>query len=200
MFADDKSIENMQQLFIEFKKYLELQKEYTKLEVTEKLSKLLSTLLLVLLVVILGVVVLFHLSFTLVYILAPLVGGLMMSFALITCFHILLIVLLVLFRKKLIIDPTVKLIAEIFMDNTTNTTPVTLESIAQKKAMLLQEIRLQKEIMTGLTQEIFAPLEPATNKANAMMRAFNTGMAVFDGIVLGVKVMKKFRKIFGRKR
>lgn len=35
MFADDKSIENMQQLFIEFKKYLELQKEYTKLEVTE---------------------------------------------------------------------------------------------------------------------------------------------------------------------
>ena len=91
MFADDKSIENMQQLFIEFKKYLELQKEYTKLEVTEKLSKLLSTLLLVLLVVILGVVVLFHLSFTLVYILAPLVGGLMMSFALITCFHILLI-------------------------------------------------------------------------------------------------------------
>ena len=118
MFADDKSIENMQQLFIEFKKYLELQKEYTKLEVTEKLSKLLSTLLLVLLVVILGVVVLFHLSFTLVYILAPLVGGLMMmSFALITCFHILLIVLLVLFRKKLIIDPTVKLIAELFLDN-----------------------------------------------------------------------------------
>ena len=113
MFADDKSIENMQQLFIEFKKYLELQKEYTKLEVTEKLSKLLSTLLLVLLVV----VVLFHLSFTLVYILAPLVGGLMMSFALITCFHILLIVLLVLFRKKLIIDPTVKLIAELFLDN-----------------------------------------------------------------------------------
>ena len=41
------------------------------------------------------------------------------------------------------------------MDNTTNTTPVTLESIAQKKAMLLQEIRLQKEIMTGLTQENF---------------------------------------------
>ena len=117
MFADDKSIENMQQLFIEFKKYLELQKEYTKLEVTEKLSKLLSTLLLVLLVVILGVVVLFHLSFTLVYILAPLVGGLMMSLALITCFHILLIVLLVLFRKKLIIDPTVKLIAELFLDN-----------------------------------------------------------------------------------
>ena len=86
------------------------------------------------------------------------------------------------------------------MDNTTHTTPVTLESIAQKKTELLQKIRLQKEIMTGLTQEIFAPLEPATNKANAMMRAFNTGMAVFDGMVLGVKVMKKFKRLCGRKR
>ena len=38
MFADDKSIENFQQLFFEFKKYLELQKEYTKLELTEKLT------------------------------------------------------------------------------------------------------------------------------------------------------------------
>ncbi|EGF58939.1 phage holin family protein [Bacteroides fluxus] len=116
MFADDKSVENIQQLFIEFKKYLELQKEYTKLEVTEKLSILLSTLILVLLVVILGVVVLFHLSFTLVYVLAPLVGGLIASYALIACFHVLLIILLVLFRKRLIINPTVKFIAGLFLD------------------------------------------------------------------------------------
>lgn len=116
MFADDKSIENMQQLFLEFKKYLLLQKEYTKLEVTEKISRLLSTLLLVLLVVVLGVVVLFHLSFTLVYVIAPLVGGLMLSFALITCFHILLIILLIVFRKNLIINPTVKFIAGLFME------------------------------------------------------------------------------------
>ena len=116
MFADDKSVENIQQLFIEFKKYLELQKEYTKLEVTEKLSILLSTLILVLLVVVLGVVVLFHLSFTLVYVLAPLVGGLIASYALIACFHVLLIILLVLFRKRLIINPTVKFIAGLFLD------------------------------------------------------------------------------------
>ena len=47
MFADDKSIENFQQLFFEFKKYLELQKEYTKLELTEKLTILLSTLIMI---------------------------------------------------------------------------------------------------------------------------------------------------------
>ena len=86
------------------------------------------------------------------------------------------------------------------MNNTTNTIPVTLESIARQKAELQQKIRLQKEIMTGLTHEIFAPLRPATNKGNAMMRTFNTGMAIFDGIVLGVKMMKKCKRFFGRKK
>ena len=46
MFADDNSIENIQQLFFDFKKYLELQKKYTQLEVAEKLTILLSTLIL----------------------------------------------------------------------------------------------------------------------------------------------------------
>ena len=71
MFADDNSIENIQQIFLEFKKYLELQKKYTQLEVAEKLTILLSTLILVLLVVILGMVALFYLSSTLGYILDP---------------------------------------------------------------------------------------------------------------------------------
>ena len=56
MFADDRSIENLQQLFVEFKKYLKLQKEYTKLEITEKLSILLSALVLLSVVIILGTV------------------------------------------------------------------------------------------------------------------------------------------------
>lgn len=79
MFADDKSIENIQQLFIEFKKYLELQKKYTQLEVTEKLTILLSTLILVLLVVILGMVACFTYLSPSAYILDPIVGGLMVS-------------------------------------------------------------------------------------------------------------------------
>ena len=77
MFADDKSIENFQQLFFEFKKYLELQKEYTKLELTEKLTILFSTLIMVLVLIILGMVALFYLLFALAYVLEPLVGGLM---------------------------------------------------------------------------------------------------------------------------
>ena len=111
MFADDRSIENLQQLFVEFKKYLKLQKEYTKLEITEKLSILLSALVLLSVVIILGMVALFYLSFALAYILDPLVGGLMVSFSIIAAFHLLLVLLVITFRKKLIINPMVNFIA-----------------------------------------------------------------------------------------
>lgn len=86
------------------------------------------------------------------------------------------------------------------MNNTPDTIPATLESIAQQKAALLQQIRMQKEIMTDIARDIFAPVAPAANKAGAMMQAFNTGMAVFDGVMLGLKLMKKFRNFFGKRR
>lgn len=117
MFADDRSIENLQQLFVEFKKYLKLQKEYTKLEITEKLSILLSALVLLSVVIILCMVALFYLSFALAYILDPLVGGLMVSFSIIAAFHLLLVLLVITFRKKLIINPMVNFIAGLFFEN-----------------------------------------------------------------------------------
>ena len=58
----------------------------------------------------------------------------------------------------------------------------TLEEIAERKKKLLKEIH--------------APLAPATNKADALMRSFNTGMAVFDGVVMGIKIMRKIRAYF----
>lgn len=120
MFTDDKSIENIRQLFLELKKYVLLQKEYTKLEMTEKLSILLSRLILILLVVILSMMALFYLSFTLAYLLVPLVGSLIASFSIIAGIHIVLIVILLTFRKAFIINPMVKFLATLFLTKPTN--------------------------------------------------------------------------------
>lgn len=79
----------------------------------------------------------------------------------------------------------------------TQITPkLTLENIAQRKKKLQGEIQVQKKEMTATVREIFAPLAPANNKADAIMRSFNTGMAVFDGVMLGIKIMRKIRKYF----
>lgn len=117
MFANDKSIDNLQQLFIELKKYVELQKDYVKLDLVEKLTKLLSTLILVLVLLVLGMMVLFYLSFTLAYILEPLVGGLMVSYGIISTGIVLIIALIVIFRKRFIVQPLINFLANLFLND-----------------------------------------------------------------------------------
>lgn len=72
----------------------------------------------------------------------------------------------------------------------------TLEEIAERKKQLQHEIQVQKKAIITTTREIFAPVAPTANKADAIMRSFNTGMAVFDGVMMGVKIMRKVRKYF----
>ncbi|MEG1546598.1 MAG: phage holin family protein [Bacteroides sp.] len=117
MFTDEKSIDSFRQLLAEIKKYIALQKEYTKIELVEKLTILLSTLIMVLVFIILGIVALFYLLFALAYILEPIVGGLTMSFSIIGGINILLIVFIAIFRKKLIINPMVNFLANLFLNN-----------------------------------------------------------------------------------
>lgn len=87
------------------------------------------------------------------------------------------------------------------MNNMPDSSSMTLESIALRKKELRKKLHVQKEIMTDTARELFAPpLAPAADKGNAIMRAFNTGMAVFDGLMLGVKMMRKVRSMFGARR
>jgi len=116
MFTDGKSIESFKQLFADLKKYLELQKEYTKLELVEKLTILLSTLIMILILIILAMAAIFYLLFALAYILEPLVGSLTLSFTIIAVINLLLIAGVAIFRKKLIINPMVKFLANLFLN------------------------------------------------------------------------------------
>ncbi len=84
------------------------------------------------------------------------------------------------------------------MNDTIQTEILTLEDLQQQKAEALEELRAQQQIMADTARNLFAPIAPAADKGTAIMRAFNTGMAVFDGVMLGVKLMRKVRKIFRR--
>ena len=70
---------------------------------------------------------------------------------------------------------------------------ITLEDIARKKAALLKQIRTQKGKMTTLSQGFIAPLKP-TKKNTAMMGLFNKSMIVFDGVLIGYKLLRKLKK------
>lgn len=73
----------------------------------------------------------------------------------------------------------------------------TLEDISQRKQEVLQDIRIQHEIIAETTQEIFAPLFPSSSQGHSsLIKKFNTGMAIFDGVMVGIKIFKSIRKTF----
>lgn len=116
MPLDTTNINSIKQLYEEFKVYLELQKEYTRLEVVEKLSILLSTLLILLLMVLLGGMVLFYLLFALAHALAPHLGSLSIGFTVIAASVSILSCLIYICRKSLIINPIARFLSKLFIE------------------------------------------------------------------------------------
>lgn len=120
MFANDKSIDNLTELFKEVKKYLKLQGEYVKLDLVEKLTILLSTLTLIFVLIILGTMAAFYLPFMLVYVLASATGSLVAGYAIIGGILILLAFIIYRLRQKLIFQPMVNFLARLFLDDSSN--------------------------------------------------------------------------------
>ena len=120
LFANDKSIDNLTELFKEVKKYLKLQGEYVKLDLVEKLTILLSTLTLIFVLIILGTMAAFYLSFMLVYVLASATGSLVAGYAIIGGILILLAFIIYRLRQKLIFQPMVNFLARLFLDDSSN--------------------------------------------------------------------------------
>ena len=117
MFATDRTIDSLQALFTEVKHYVDLQKDYVKLDITHKLTILLSTLILIFILVVLGMIALFYLSFTLAYVLEPYVGGHTNSYAIITGGILLIGILIYAFRQKLIIQPLTNFLANLLLND-----------------------------------------------------------------------------------
>jgi len=107
--------ENLQQLYADVKKYVELQTEYVKVEFVEKLTIMLSALLIIGLIILLAIAALFYLFFSLAYMLQPLLGSLAASFAIISGIYVLLMCFFVIFRKQIVINPLVKFLSNLFL-------------------------------------------------------------------------------------
>ncbi len=110
---DSKSV-SVHQLIFEIKEYLELQRDLLKVEGVEKLTILISAFLVLMISVILGGGALFYLLFALAYLLEPAIG-LIGAFSIIGCICLLMLVIVILLRKQLIINPIVRFLYKLFL-------------------------------------------------------------------------------------
>ncbi len=115
MFSSDKNIETIEQLVKVVKENFSLQKEYIKLDVIEKTVKLVTVLLLLTIIAILLVAILTYLSIAAIFAMAQHVGYPIAS-CIVAAFYIVLLALLLFFRKQWIEKPLVKLITKTLME------------------------------------------------------------------------------------
>ena len=102
-------------LFSELKKYLSLKADYYKLTGVEKLSLLLSAIAVALIATVLVLIALFYLTSALQSYIGQMIG-IPLSYVIIAVVYIVLGVLVVVFKKSLIVNPICRLVSKIFLD------------------------------------------------------------------------------------
>lgn len=75
---------------------------------------------------------------------------------------------------------------------------ITLDRICQLKAEKLAEIQASKQRITDQARQLFHPAE-TIGSANALMNNFSSGMAIFNGVMTGFKIIKRIRSLFRRR-
>lgn len=105
---------SVRQLITEIREYIVLQKDLFKVESVEKLTILISSFLILMLSVILGGGALFYLLFALAYLLEPIIG-MVGAFSIIGCVCLLILIIVILLRKRLIINPIVRFLYKLFL-------------------------------------------------------------------------------------
>ena len=85
--------------------------------------------------------------------------------------------------------------------NTQQDTPktvITLDMICQQKADKLAEIRASKQRIADQSRELFHPSE-VIGGAKLLSNNFSSGIAIFNGVMTGFKIIKRIRKFFQRR-
>ena len=70
--------------------------------------------------------------------------------------------------------------------------------ISQQKVQKLTEIRESKQRITDTAIQLFRPNE-VQGGSNALMNNFSSGIAIFNGVMTGFKIIKRIRSLFKRK-
>ncbi|MBQ9636412.1 MAG: hypothetical protein IJV36_00760 [Prevotella sp.] len=71
-----------------------------------------------------------------------------------------------------------------------------LEAISDRKDVLIKEIRKDEQQVRQLWNQLFAKPEPlsALTPSKRISAMMNTGAGVLDGVILGWKLYRKFKK------
>lgn len=75
----------------------------------------------------------------------------------------------------------------------------TFADIEQERTALQKEMRKHRQAMNEKARTLFTP-PPADTKAEKLMNNINRVVAIYDGVMLGLKLVNRFRGFFRKKK
>ena len=78
--------------------------------------------------------------------------------------------------------------------------PLTLEEIARRKEAVRGQLAAQRAEIAATVREIVAPTPAAGTPTHPLVQGFRTGMMIFDGVMTGLKIMRKVRAFIRKMR
>lgn len=121
MFSNNNNIESIGRIFLEFKKYIELQKDYIKWDTAEKLTLILSALLITIILILMGFIGLLFATFALAYYLGDTLHSLPLGFGIVAITVFLIALLFYFNRNRWVIQPLARFMTKLFINTSHDT-------------------------------------------------------------------------------
>ena len=187
-FADTKK--QMQDLLLETRSYVGLQKKALIVETRDKLSVLLSRLAIAVVCLVLGGMALLFFSFFLAYIIGQALGNVALGFAVVTLFVIALLALFWHMRAKWVIIPITTMLDNLF---TVDDQPLRTEHVNE-------QLHESRDRMSSSFQQLMGNGQEPANRVEHVSNWVSRAFAAYEGMRIGLSVIRAFTSIFGRKR
>lgn len=190
MFGFSETKQQMQDLLLEGRSYANLQKKALLAGTRDKLSVILSRLAIAVVCLVLGGMALLFFSFFLAYILGQVLDNTALGFACVTAFVLLLLLIFWHWRTKWVVIPITDMLFNLFV--------VDDETLETEK--ISDELKESRTRMSDNFNSLLSPMQEPANRVESLSNWLSRGFAAYEGLRLGISVIRAFTGIFGRKR
>lgn len=83
---------------------------------------------------------------------------------------------------------------------TLNNKKYTLDLIREEKRKVRKQIRKSSDRIKKTYRDMIAPPKKPATKMETFMNAFDQGMAIYDGVMMGMRIVRTIRSMFGSSR
>lgn len=191
MFGFSDTQKQMQDLLLEIRSFVELQKKVLLAETRDKLTYILSRLAIAVVCLVLGGMMLLFFSFFLAYIVGQAIGNIAVGFACVTLLVCLLLIIFWHWRTTWIIIPLTRLLCKVF---TVNEQPIEAETA-------MQELQQSRTRMSDTFNSLVHGSQEPASRVETVSNWVSRGFALYEGLRIGLSVVRAFTGVFGgRKR